>query len=209
MLKLVHVSLKLVSFAVCHGFRVIRELLGGNATNQVGNNLLLNMDFCLLVPLVVLPALGTSILALVSRLSYLVPTISVNRNMGYICACTNHLPILPLFYPTSPNLALFLQQSSLEWTKRSLGVKNTLWIKVSFFTSTSPFSYSRFHRWHCNHMQMYVQNNSPRSDLSLPVERRKPSDLDLMHLCFYYPSWNNGLMTKAGVNLVRQSQSSV
>lgn len=60
MLKFVQVSLNLVSFAVCHGFRVSKELLRGD----VGNNLLLKIDFCLLVLLLVLLNFGISMFAL-------------------------------------------------------------------------------------------------------------------------------------------------
>lgn len=64
MLKFVQVSFNLVSFAVCYGFSVSKELLRSEAANQVGDNLLLKMDFCLLVLLLVLPSFGTSMFAL-------------------------------------------------------------------------------------------------------------------------------------------------
>lgn len=57
-------SFNLVSFAVCYGFSVSKELLLSEAANQVGDNLLLKMDFCLLVLLLVLPSFGTSMFAL-------------------------------------------------------------------------------------------------------------------------------------------------
>lgn len=56
MLNFLPMSLKLAFFAVCHDCRVSKELLCGDAPNQVGNNFILQMDFCLLVHLLVLPA---------------------------------------------------------------------------------------------------------------------------------------------------------
>lgn len=67
MLKFVPVSLKLVSFAVCHDFRVSKEVLCGDATIQVGSNFLLKVNFCLLVLLLVLPAFWTSMCGCLDR----------------------------------------------------------------------------------------------------------------------------------------------
>lgn len=64
MLKFVQVSFNLVSFAVCYGFSVSKVLPRSEAASQVGDNLLLKMDFCLLVLLLILPSFETSLFAL-------------------------------------------------------------------------------------------------------------------------------------------------
>lgn len=64
MLKFVQVSLNFVPFAVYCGFSISKELLHGDATNHVGNNLLVKMNFCLLVLLLALSTFRTNMFAL-------------------------------------------------------------------------------------------------------------------------------------------------
>ena len=199
-------SLNLASFAVCHGFRVSKELLCGDAASQVGDNLFLRIDFCLPVLLLVRPARGTSMFALDV---WMVLPCAYNKNTGWMCACTSYLPVLLLSYPTSPNLAMLLYRPTVEWVKRFLEAENMLWSKVPSFPPTSSFSITGFTADIAIAYWCTCRITPPGQSSAFTVEARKPSELDLMHSCFYYPLWYEGLMTKAGVELVWQSQSPV
>lgn len=100
MLKFVPVSLKLVFFAVCYDFRVSKELLCGDANNEVGSNFLLKMDFCLLVLLLVLPAFWTSLCGCLDCPTFCLQSLGmetwgVQTNVYKLPACSS--VILPCF----------------------------------------------------------------------------------------------------------------
>lgn len=145
MLKFVPVSLNLVSCAVCHDFRVSKELLCGDATNQVGSNFLLKMGFCLLVLFLVLPAFWTSMCGCLDCPTFClqslwIETWGVQTNMYKLPACSS--VILPCF-PQLGSISVATHNGSYEkvsWSENNLGLLDTGLNASSHWKLRYPFS---------------------------------------------------------------------